>query len=700
MTLSVMVVAAALCSGGVAAAPHLRAGQASGPVAAATGPGKPYACAPSAGGSISGTFGDASAIGWQGNAQGVVACLGGSFYVQDGLNSTYGYGIYDNSRTAWTNVDGYLPALNSAFHRFGADISITNFADELALGGNTYVAVYSRVAVHNPTRRVVHADPQPSSGLIPLASAPLDVGAGATVDHDYVIAADRFGHQYAWPSEQALGAAGGFDAHFAHMRDFWNARLTSIAQIDLPDAQLGDAYRSGFIYTQIARSGDHLNTGVNGYESEFSHDVIGILANLFTQGDFSNAQALLLRARDAVGAQGQYLDGRWTYPWPWAIYLLKTGDVGFVKANFSTEGPNGSATPSIKDTAHLIAASRTGPGGIIGRTYDIDTIGYWAIDDYEALMGLTAYRYLAQRVGDAGEAGWATTEYDSLLAATNRTLGATIRRYHLHYLPCSILEPDSFNRCANAEDANWAAPFLFGRWAWDGSLFGADVSGAGVDLIDATYAYGFHRLSGKLPPDTFGGYPDHYYFSTAYNAGYGSWGLASREHRDQGILSYEFMIRHSQSGPFSWWESASSPNPSSPWIGSHPRSGQGSAPHAWGIANANKVLLDALVAQRSDGTLIIGRGVPNTWVRTGKVVSVANFPSIDGHRLGVTVSVHDRTVTLTLTGDRPVGPVLFQLPAFVHNLRHAGPGNVDDRTGTVALPLGATHTTVDLAHDV
>jgi hypothetical protein len=29
------------------------------------------------------------------------------------------------------------------------------------------------------------------------------------------------------------------------------------------------------------------------------------------------------------------------------------------------------------------------------------------------------------------------------------------------------------------------------------------------------------RLAGKLPPNTFGGYPTQYY-STAYNAGYGA----------------------------------------------------------------------------------------------------------------------------------------------------------------------------------
>jgi hypothetical protein len=37
--------------------------------------------------------------------------------------------------------------------------------------------------------------------------------------------------------------------------------------------------------------------------------------------------------------------------------------------------------------------------------------------------------------------------------------------------------------------------------------------------------------------------------------------------------------------------------------------GQGSSPYAWGIAGADKVLLDSLVAQQSNGSLVIGRGV-------------------------------------------------------------------------------------------
>ena len=633
---------------------------------------------------ITGALGSASAIGWAGNNRGVVTCLGGAFYVANGINRTFGFGIYVGGPTDWTDTDGYLPAQVTTFPRDGANVTITEFADRLVVGGHAFVAVYSRVAIEDRTAHTIAADPRPAAGLIPLNNAPALVQAHSKTTHDYVLTVDRFGNQYAWPSRAALIAAGGYDVHFAHMRAFWDAQLDQVASIDVPDQQLNDAYRSGFIYTQIARSGTHLNTGVNNYAAEFSHDVIGILANLFTQGYYSDAHALLLEAHSVVQSQGQYEDGVWTYAWPWAVYLLKTGDRAFVRANFA----------GIEADAHRTAADRTGPDGTMRRTDDIDTDGLWTVDDYEALTGLAAYRYLAQQLGNSTESTWAAREYASLLTATNHTLTTTIRRFHLTYLPCSIVVPNTANRCARADDANWAAPFLFGRWAWEAALFGARISGPGAQLIDATYDYGFERLFGTLPADTFGGYPSDY-FTTAYNAGYGSWGLASARHRDQGIRSYEFMIDHGQSGPYSWWESASAPPNRSPWIGSHPAAGQGSSPHAWGIANANKVLLDSLVAQQADGVLVVGRGIPTDWLSPGRSITVTNFPTTAGHRIGIAITSSKGAVTLTLTGGAP-GPVLFQVPAFVNNIASANGGTVDAASGTVRSAANVSTVTVRL----
>jgi hypothetical protein len=214
-------------------------------------------------------------------------------------------------------------------------------------------------------------------------------------------------------------------------------------------------------------------------------------------------------------------------------------------------------------------------------------------------------------------------------------------------------------------------------------------------MIDATYDYGFARLKGKLPPNTFGGFPGDYY-STGYNAGDGTAGLASQHHRDQGILSYEFMIANSQSGPYSWWESSSAPSTHTPWLGRHPATGQGASPHAWGMSQANGVLLASLVAQRTDGALVVGRGVPAQWLGGDPPISVTNFPTTDGRRLSLTISSSGRSVSLRLRGQPPSGPVLFQLPQFIDNIATASAGQVDEGTGTVTLSPATKSVTVQL----
>ena len=251
--------------------------------------------------------------------------------------------------------------------------------------------------------------------------------------------------------------------HFEHMRAFWNQQLSAITQLSLPSPALVDAYKSGFITTQITRSANHLDTGINGYEGEYSHDVIGILTNLFTQGSFADAHALLIDARSAVGTQASYVDGLWTYPLPWAVYLLKTGDVSFVRRNFDTSGPAGAAAePSLEDAAHAIAADRTGPMGTMEATQDIDTQGTWTVDDYEALLGLAAYHYIACASASTRRRPGPPAVLEPAGRHQRRAAG-TIAANHLDYLPCSLVQPNTANRCSNPMDANWTSPSALAR---------------------------------------------------------------------------------------------------------------------------------------------------------------------------------------------------------------------------------------------
>ena len=423
---------------------------------------------------------------------------------------------------------------------------------------------------------------------------------------------------------------------------------------------------------------------------------------MFNEGYFTDAHALLDETDRVVGTNTQYSDGTWVYPWLWALYVEKTGDTKFLAARFSSPGPLGaSAQPSIEATAQIIAADRTGPGGIIGETSDIDANGYWVSDNYEALLGLAGYEYLAKVMGNTAQEQWAAGQYNSLLPAVNSTLSSTISANNLNYIPCSMVEPNTANRCSNPEDANWAAPGVYFNWAWNGYLLGAPMTGPDggtvADWIDKTLSYGFGRVQGLLPANTFGGYPGEGFWSTAYNGAYGAWGLGSNNYRDEGILSLEFLINNDQAGPYSWWEGSTPPSTTTPWIGNHPASGGGASPHSWGIAMGDLGLLDSLVSQRTDGSLIVGRGVPDSWVGSGQRIAVSNFPTTDGGRIGVTITTQGDAVTLKLTG-RPSGPVTFELPAFVNNIASASAGTVDNGAGAVTIPAYTRSVTVTLAH--
>ena len=147
------------------------------------------------------------------------------------------------------------------------------------------------------------------------------------------------------------------------------------------------------------------------------------------------------------------------YPWLWAVYVQKTGDTGFLASRFAKLGPLRAASqPSIETAAQEIAAARTGPGGIIGETNYIDANGYWTSDNYEALLGWPGTSTWPRPSATRPRPSWAAAQYASLLKAVNSTLAATITAKDLSYIPCSMIEPNTANRCTNPEDANGPPP--------------------------------------------------------------------------------------------------------------------------------------------------------------------------------------------------------------------------------------------------
>ncbi len=466
------------------------------------------------------------------------------------------------------------------------------------------------------------------------------------------------------------------------MKTYWDNKFSEIVNIvSLPDPVLINAYKAGYIYTHIVKDAYNLNVGENGYDRVWDHDSIGIIITLFTLGDFSNARTLL----DHIAAVTQYDDAKYKYSWPYAFYLLKTDDVNFVASRFD----------SLKKYAHTIANDRTGPDGIIKMTNDIDSNGYWTVDNWSAMMGLLAYKYVCQRLGEKEELSWAENEYNDLLRCVDDKLTETITANNLNYIPVSMVQSNDKNRCRLPKDANWAAQFLFGRWAWDGYLFNGGQYGVNLTMIDDTYDYGFGRLEGLLPPHDFGGYP-HGFYCSCYNAGYGSAALRGERYRSEGIYAYKMMIESAMTGPFSWWEGILNPKNTS-WEGVHPKYGNGASPHMWGQSVCTKVLIDSLIAEKIDGKVIIGRGIPEEWIGNSQVIELNNYSISGNRRMGVRIQGYPDRVVITFTGDSPVNEILIDLPVFLTRLKGATTGNVDFQSGRVTVSPDTKSVTVYLA---
>ena len=375
----------------------------------------------------------------------------------------------------------------------------------------------------------------------------------------------------------------------------------------------------------ICKDGFELHVGENGYDRVFDHDVIGILNTLLLLGDFRDVE----KYSDFILKNVQYPDARWKYSWFFALYLQKTGNIDFVRSNFE----------NIKSNA-LDIISSISKDGIMKETIAIDSPGHWTVDNFSALTGLICYRYICEKLGEAEESAKAEEAYNTLLKNCESCLKQTIEKYGLDYIPMNMKKPNSETSRSDPRDANRLSMFLFGRWLWDGFLFGGRGSDYINGLIDSTYEH-----SAKVRENisdsfyNFGGYP-HGYFCSAYNAGYGSAALMGSKYRDAGVKAYEFMIDWAQSGPYSWWEGIKFPKDDSPWDIDHASGGGGSCPHMWGQSTAGKVLIDSIICEKADGTLIIGRGVPAEWIYEGSVIEIKKYP-VSGGRVNMRAEIRD-----------------------------------------------------------
>lgn len=703
-------------------------------------------------------FYNETALGWDGNYWPVFEYLSGSFFAR-GVPTTYNangtticgamysFSIYNlnGNRAAqsvqWAEESGYLPAMTTSFSSGSTAVAIKEFEDRVTIGGHPVGVVYARVSVTNNGGSAITADPGGSGpNLVRLTSTSLNtVQPGATNNNDYLVAVDNFGSGAALPTGSTLSSsAPGFDTADSQMAAYWNGRIGETASFSLPNLSLPNtgslanpgtalvnAYKAGTVYSLMMQVGEAQFSAADNYAWLLNHDVPGELNARLETGDYHDAQNLLLTARisqnpnfDEHGANWYY-DGDWKTPSSWAYYLAKTNDTGFVSQYFHDDASGSSQWgPSLYTIMHSIYTGQLASDGVLSTSFDNDSSGRWLFDDYSALQGLAAYKYIATRIGNTGEAQWADSAYTSLLSHLNTVVGNNESAHGFNYLPCTVDQANSANRCNTYNDANWASPVWVGQNQWSTMLMGGTLNGVVGDpaQADNMYAWGFARLaSNGLPYPTFGAFNG---YSTAYNTAYANDGLYGTSYRDLPITSYAWQIATTTGGPNAWWEAnGSGPSSSNPWIGNHAGPEFGACPYAWPISAQQEGLLQSIVAEGLTATgsgpytytrpLYIGRGVPNTWIAAGQTIAASNlttsYDMSSGSRstYGVSIAVtkpSTRVVTVNLSGSLPGGAVLIQLPIFNSvSVSSVSGGTYNSSTHTVTANSGATQVVITLA---
>lgn len=699
-------------------------------------------------------------FGFEGDKNATLAFLDGSYQIggtrpmQNGFVATkqiVTFGATNTSGIKWYNAEGYLPVFINEFAKDNMEYKIESFGNKHTVESKDYVINYSRMTVtnHSDETRLL---PVVSVNLVPMNQAANEVYTikpGETVIREFAIEGDKYEYfdagktSFTSLTREQVSKLGTFDSNYSEMKSYWNNRLSTVVDIDLPNKELVNAFKAGYIYNMIIKDGNYLHVGENGYARLYSHDTIGIVVQLIQSGDFTHAREYLESIPLTGGINietGQvdpnlFWDANWKLPWTYAVYLSKTGDTSlFDEKMKADDGSEGTVFDKrVKFGARSIESDRAGDGRIMKETKAIDSLGYWTIDNYSALTGLASYEYIARELykvkGEASylaEAEWANAQYEDLLAAFTDKLQKTITDKALNYIPASVVQSNDENRMKDSRDANWASMFLFGRWLWDGYLYGANQPEDNINLtmLDDTYTYGMDRRVNEGTTDSpynFGGYP-HGFYSSAYNAGYGSSALRGEKYRDMGIKAYEFMIENSMSGPFSWWEGVAYPTAeSSPWTATNDElgvrntpGGGGSAQHMWGQAVNSKVLVDSLITERiydqnTKYEIIVGRGIPKEWVtdadkNNNVIANVQNYPAFQGGRVGYNVVRKANQLVFTFTtrleqakADMSNAQISVQLPSMVNNILESSKGVVDNAKGIVTVPLSTKTLAITLS---
>lgn len=674
-------------------------------------------------------------FGWENDRDKSVSTMGGALYPGGAngerhrtmspicYNVSVDGAIYNPDETSpacrrnthWYLADGYM---NSPVSRWtagdtGLEVTIQHVANRVLADYAT--VVFTKVTLRNTGDGECRATLNVSASAsreVPLNAAPIDEGTDYAIYAAVLPAGDERHFDFAalaygQATRDQLEQLGSFDAQYAAVKEYYDRLLARMAlPVSLPRADIAHSYVNSMIvmWETVVRQGDDYQirgsagnrAGLHGYDAFYPHDVPNMVEQFVRDGRPELAMRILesRNYQQIESTHGGNLDAIPKYILPYAA-LWQVSDERQRQDYFTDEIKAG-----VRHYAEEITRYMTGTDGLIQKSESLDNnpYDYLVVDDFTALHGLTAYRYLCREWGWDDQAEWAAVRLTALNYALNCHIKAFMKRHDSDWYMCALNDDSVFLKRRQGDkfvyDGNWiSSSLMMSTFPWDAVLRGFDRRGAWSDHFEATMdnAVAMKRERGDIPENSWGAWWGHEYGSV-YNVGQGIGLLFSDRYRTACVKGYEWLMDN-QTAPCQWAESFDRGQSDDDWTNA------AIDYETWGLGFLRQGLLEATVSVAVDGTVIIGRGIPDEWLRPGATpIEWQNIAVNDGrrfHRLKLWAA-DPLTIRLELTGDDALGDILLNLPLLRDNIAAVSIGHADGATGTVTLPRDTKQVTVTL----
>ena len=619
-------------------------------------------------------------------------------------------------RIKWYYEEGYLPCIVSEWQAGELVVSIRHFANRIL--NNSATAVYTRVALSNTagkTKSVKLMVNAPEFYEVPLGIAPSfsdsssmeftqNIELNKTVTFDFATVADK-----EVPTNSIIGA-GTYNENYSLMSKYYNNRISKVAHtVSLPVPDLVNMQKSMLItiWQSVVQNKDFQMVNENistqhttypndleirtsaynpfalyTYDRQFSHDLTCIADYLMRAGDFELVKKVISgkyynKLNAVYDGKNEYGDQLGQYPLPFAEYLMATNDISFftpeVMKNLKICAKNihNARVFTDKEFPGLLKPSRD----FENRPSDILLADSWA-----GLHGLQSYKYICDKLREKAESDWALAEMKDLNNCINNALKTTMERKKTDYYFGAF----SDSTLRNYITISWV-PYsaALSTFPWGAYLKGFEFGGVWKDYFDASIKQCKNELKKiNIPEGSWSTWWLEEFYGSAYVASASGQLLASEEYRTETIKSVEFLLNN-QCSPFRWSEAFN--NGYGDWSPTEIPPQNYSNWTNFGPSFTLMALQQACISVKTDNTVIIGRGIPNYWLKQGEKIEWGNVYVNNNKTLGFIISRKADEITLTLKGDIQDGNIIFNLPVFKNNIRTVSAGVANIGKGTVTI---------------